>query len=180
MTFVVKIYLKVTRLYLFKQRLAVAALYDDSYSVGAAYGALLVQRQTHPGNIELLANDAYTLFCERFDQLKFALADKLNQAFGYSLVIERVVNMVSRGSPGDIGRHLDIEHDNLANLALPLVDTNNCIDSQVSQEYNVHHKFFIELYFAGLNGDTTQSCRQRKLDNTHGIWIWQQKTAHRC
>ncbi len=116
-----------------------AAFYDDADAVGAAYSALFVQRQTYPGNIELLANDAHALFCERFDQLEFALADKLNQAFGNSLVIERVIDMVSRSSPGDIGRHLDIEHDNLANLALPLVDTDNCIDSQVSQEYNIHH-----------------------------------------
>ena len=55
-------------------------------------------------------------------------------------VIERIIDMVGRGGPGDIGRHLDIEHHNLAYLALPLVDTDNCIDSQVSQEYNIHHK----------------------------------------
>ena len=119
---------------------ASAALYDDADAVGAAHGALFVQRQTHPGNFELLANDAHALFCERFDQLEFTLADELDQALGDSLVIERVIDMVGRGGPGDIGRHLDIEHHNLAYLALPLVDTNNCIDSQVSQEYNIHHK----------------------------------------
>jgi len=121
---------------------SVAAFYDDSDTVGAAHGPLFVQRQTHPGNLELFANDAHALLREGFNQLEFTLADKLNQALGNLLVVERVIDIVSRGGPGDIGSHLDIEHDNLANLALPLVDTNNCIDSQVSQEYNIHHKIF--------------------------------------
>ncbi len=111
---------------------------DNSDALGTSHRSLLVERQADPGDIEILADHAADLFGKGFHELELAGFDELDQPFCNGLVIEGVVDVVRRCSPGDIGSHLDIEYDRLPDLAFPLINSDDGIDPELFQEYNVH------------------------------------------
>ena len=115
-----------------------AALDDPPHIPGAADGARLVDADPDPRDVEFARHDLGDTLRQRLDELEARLADILLQALGNELVVEGVVDMVCRRSPGDIGSHLDIQYNRLPDLAFPLINSDDGIDPELFQEYNVH------------------------------------------
>ena len=75
---------------------------------------------------------------ERLDELKLRVRDELLNALGDCLVVQRVVDAVRGRCIADIGRHVQIDHDGLADLALPVPDPDDGVDLQVVKKNDVH------------------------------------------
>jgi hypothetical protein len=75
-----------------------APLNDDANALGTPHGAFFVERQAYPWDAKLLTNQATNLFSKGLNQLKLAVADKVEKALGHCLVVESVINVVRGGS----------------------------------------------------------------------------------
>ncbi len=121
-----------------------------------------MQRQPHPRDAELVADDAANLLGESFDELVFAALDEIDQPLGDALVAERIVDLVARRGFRDVGRHLDIEADGLADLAFPVVDADDGFDLQLVNENDIHRAVF---RFVGAGGNLSRWAAQKKSPN---------------
>ena len=89
-------------------------------------------------DIEFVEDDRRAVFGEGFDELAFGGFDVGDQPFGYSLVVEGVFDVIRRCRARVVKAHLDIECDDLADAAFPVIDANDGFDAQVFDENNIH------------------------------------------
>src|SRR5690606_4357597 len=92
-----------------------------------------------PGNPEFVQDNLGDPLDQGFDQLKAAVLHVSDQPLGDFLVVDGILDPVGGGCPPDIGAHFDIQADDLADLALPVVYTDNGIDLKVFDKNLVHH-----------------------------------------
>ena len=97
-----------------------------------------MQPQTQPGHVEFLEHDRGDSLGQRFHQLKIARTDIFDQTLGDGLVIQGVFDAVRGGRHADIRRHLQVETDGLFCHPLPVIDSDDGLNPQFTDEDNVH------------------------------------------
>ena len=113
----------------------------DAHILCASDGAGLVDANLDPGHVEFRENGFGYFLGHGFNQLKFGLTDKLLHALGNFFVVKGILNIVTGGRLADICTQLKINADGLANLALPLPDTDNRFDPEVGQKNSISVSF---------------------------------------
>src|SRR5690606_29772248 len=111
---------------------------DDADVARAANRAGLVQRQSHPGHVELVEHNLGDALGKRLDQLKLTGLDEGDQAFGDGLVVQSVVDGVVVGRLDDVGGHSQVQTDGLLDATFPVVDADEGVDAQIAQKDDVH------------------------------------------
>src|SRR5688572_28410451 len=122
-----------------RARSTISATLDDHADVaGVADRARLVHRHAHPRDLELLEYDARDLAGERLDQPVLARLDEREHALGDRLVVERVLDCVALRRGAQVLPHLEVDLEALLDLALPVIDADDCFGGQCRYENSVH------------------------------------------
>jgi hypothetical protein len=112
----------------------------DGYHRGvAALRDGLGDLDPHPRELVLgdqLAGDALG---GGLDELELALGDDSPDRLRDGRVVDGVRDVVGGGGFGHVGRHVNIEHERLLDLAFPVQDADDRVDAQVDDGYRVRH-----------------------------------------
>src|SRR5690606_37133856 len=103
----------------------------------ALHRTRLRDRHANPRHAELGHDDSRDGFGQRLDELILRASDEGGDPFRDFLVVERIVDPIGDRRAAHVGRHLEIDADDLLDPALPLPDTDDGLDAQVAHEHDV-------------------------------------------
>src|SRR5690606_27281293 len=107
-----------------------------------------------PGNRELIPQQLRQALGEGLHQLEARLGGECLNALRHRRIVERMRQVVLRRRRADVPAHHQVQPQALANLAFPVVDTDDGIHFQAFDEHVVH----------ALAPDTTRGCHPFRIE----------------